>query len=381
MADILDPSALITPLVNLLPSNKRRLETQQDAIVALIHSAFHALSFRLIAVDDSSPASTTLYGTLPESWNANGPGNYTLRYRHEQSSLEFIIKVIKLSGRTLINAIAVGVCDHIFLSAIIRELICVDQSDRTASLDISTNDFTSQSFFPFDAQAYRPPPLIHGYISSNRVVDFISQLKLKIVQNIMPGLHKEGYSEGSDPRQSPSSPRRDPARPQPFSPPYAPERPIGEPSLIPSRNPLEIGRRDLDPLGVDPLASFSPPPLFPGGSGGDGMFVGPNHPIFGRGRGAFPPNRGPWGGDGYLPPMGAPPGARFDPVGPGPLGPFPGNTGPRGGLPGGGNLRGPDNDEFMPPGAVSVFLWSPLMLFAYVIACRVICSCEIKVKL
>lgn len=227
-------------------------------------------------------------------------------------------------------------------------------------MDISANDFTSPSFFPYDPQADNPPPLIHGYISSNRVADFISQLKLKIIQNIMPGLYKEGYSEGSDPAQSSSSPRRDspannPARPQPFPPPYAPERPFGEPSHIPSRNPLEIGRRDLDPLGVDPLAGFGPPPLFPGGSGGDGMFVGPNHPIFGRGRGAFPPNRGPWGGDGYLPPMGAPPGARFDPVDPGP---FPGNTGlgPRGGLPGGGNLRGPDNDEFMPPGAVSAFL-------------------------
>jgi hypothetical protein len=47
-----------------------------------------------------------------------------------------------------------------------------------------------------------------------------------------------------------------------------------------------------------------------------------------------------------LPPMGAPPGARFDPVGPA----FP-NRPPRGAFPpGGGNLRDPDNDEFMPPG-------------------------------
>ena len=231
-------------------------------------------------------------------------------------------------------------------------------------MDISTNDFTSPSFFPFDAQADDPSPLIHGFISSNRVADFTDQLKLKIIQQVIPGLYKEGYSEGSDPPQSSHLPRRDspannPARPQPFSPPYAPERPFGEPSHIPSRNPLEIGRRDLDPLGVDPLGGFGPPPLFPG-SGGDGMFVGPNHPIFGRGRGTSPPNRGPWGGDGYLPPMGAPPGARFDPVGPG-LGPFPGSTGlgPRGGFPGGGNLRGPDNDEFMPPGAVRVFLRLP----------------------
>lgn len=54
-----------------------------------------------------------------------------------------------------------------------------------------------------------------------------------------------------------------------------------------------------------------------------------------------------------MPPMGAPPGARFDPVGPG-LGPFPGGSG-RGrgigrGMPGRGNMGDPDFDDFPPPG-------------------------------
>ncbi|KAH8986164.1 hypothetical protein EDB83DRAFT_2484756 [Lactarius deliciosus] len=294
--DLFDPAALTASLPNLLPHNRRKLESQQDAITALVHTSFHVLSFRLVAVDDSTPPSNTLEGVLPDSWNSHGPGSYTLRYRHEQSSLEFVVKVVKLGSRT-------------------RRI---------------------------------PPPLIHGYISSNRVADFLDQLKLKIIQNLMPGLHKEGYTEGP-PATSPSSsnPRRDvpgprdPARPQPILPPYGPEHIFGEPS---SRNPLEIGRRDLDPLGVNPLGGFGPPPLFPG-SGGDGMFVGPNHPIFGqRGRGVFPPNRGPWGGDGYLPPMGAPPGARFDPVGSGT------GTIPGGGQPGSGNVGDPDNDEFMPAG-------------------------------
>ncbi|KAH8988599.1 PI31 proteasome regulator N-terminal-domain-containing protein [Lactarius akahatsu] len=298
--DLLDPAALTASLPNLLPHNRKKVESQQDAITALVHTSFHALSFRLVAVDDSTPASIILEGVLPDSWNSHGPGSYTLRYRHEQSSLEFVVKVVKLGSRTLINGIAV-------------------ESDKTASLDIATNDFTSPSFFPFDAQAANPPPLIHGYISSNRVADFLDQLKLKIIQNLMPGLHKEGYTEGP------------PATSPPSSLLMGPERIFGEPS---SRNPLEIGRRDLDPLGINPLGGFGPPPLFPG-SGGDGMFVGPNHPIFGQ----------------------PPPGARFDPVGPG-LGPFPGRTGfgPRGGQPGGGNVGDPDNDEFMPPGAGDMFM-------------------------
>jgi hypothetical protein len=48
------------------------------------------------------------------------------------------------------------------------------------------------------------------------------------------------------------------------------------------------------------------------------MFMGPDHPLF---RERFEGNgnaedRRRWGGDGFLPPIGAPPGARFDPVGP-----------------------------------------------------------------
>lgn len=177
----------------------------------------------------------------------------------------------------------------------------------------------------------------------------MSQFKLKIVQKLIPGLRKDGYTEedtstnasGSNPPQSSGPPA---ARPQPRVPPDLREE---NPYRLPTRSPLEIGRRDLDPFPMNP---FTPPPLFPD-TGGDGMFVGPDHPLFniGRGQGANG-GRGPWGGDGYLPPMGAPPGARFDPVGPG-FGPFPGSG--RGG-PHGPGMYNPDNDEFMPPGAVGL---------------------------
>jgi proteasome inhibitor subunit 1 (PI31) len=227
-------------------------------------------------------------------------------------------------------------------------------------MDVSTEDFTSPSFFPHDLTATNAPPLVHGFIGSNRVTDFINRFKLTIIQRLVPGLRKDGYSEvvedaSSNSTAGASQPRASgpaPARPQPHAPPAAPER--APYSHIPPTNPLEIGRRDRDPFPANP---FAPPPLFPGADGG-GMFVGPDHPIFGaRGGGGLPGQspfgapRGPWGGDGFLPPMGAPPGARFDPVGPGPFpGAFPGSGnplgGPRGGFPGRGN---PDNDEFMPP--------------------------------
>ncbi|KAL5527638.1 hypothetical protein ACEPAG_6439 [Sanghuangporus baumii] len=349
MANILDSSALLSSLPNLLPKSKL-LNHPQDAIAALTHAVFSTLGFRLVGVDESSSGSIP-DNILPDNWNAHGPGNYTLRYRHEQSSLEFTVKVIKLGSRTLINGIA-------------------SETDKTASLDILTNDYVSPSFFPYTAEEQNSTPLVQGFISSNRITDFVDQLRLAIIQKLVPGLRKEGYAEVVDDtstgtasdaqrqrqNQSRSDARAQPGPSRPIIPPEVPRRPSDLESHIPPENPLQIGRSDLDPLPLQNQPNpFAPPPLFPANRG-DGMYVGPDHPIFG---GAFGPRRdpgnplggGPWGGDGFLPPMGAPPGARFDPVFPGPLGP--GGNRPRG--LGGRGPRGqrggdPDNDEFMPPG-------------------------------
>ena len=109
-SNILDPSALIHALPNVLPPTKKKFESPQDAIAALVHTALVSLSFRLIAVDEASPARSILNSVLPDEWNQHGPGHYTFRYRHEQSSLEFVVKVVKLGSRTVINSIAVEVC-------------------------------------------------------------------------------------------------------------------------------------------------------------------------------------------------------------------------------------------------------------------------------
>lgn len=352
--NILDPAAICTLLPTLLPSNAKKLNSSHDGIAALVHTALSALAFRLIGVDESSATLSSSNNVLPEEWNQHGPGNYTFRYRHDQSSLEFVVKVIKLGARTLINAIAVEV--YLYLPLVMAYCLTDYKSDKAASLDISTNDFVSPSFFPHDL-ASDAQPLVHGFIASNRITDFMSRFKLQIVQKLIPGLRKDGYTEELSTADTSTNTRRDiphPALSQPQAPPGAPE--YGT-SHIPPENPLSIGRRDLDPFpGMNPSNPFAPPPLFPP-YGNDGMFVGPDHPIFGdRRRG----EQGRWGGDGFLPPMGAPPGARFDPIAPGivPFGPGIGGRGGRGrgrsGPFGGGNLHDPDNDEFMPPGAVSI---------------------------
>jgi proteasome inhibitor subunit 1 (PI31) len=107
--NILDPAALCSLLPTLLPPTSKKLNSSHDGIAALVHAALSALAFRLIAIDESSTALSSSSNVLPELWNQHGPGNYTFKYRHDQSSLEFVVKIIKLGARTLINAIAVEV--------------------------------------------------------------------------------------------------------------------------------------------------------------------------------------------------------------------------------------------------------------------------------
>ncbi|QRW16389.1 hypothetical protein RhiXN_04390 [Rhizoctonia solani] len=280
MANALDASALLSKVANILPESNKTL----------------------VAIDEDTPAREPDAGTgpglLPEGWNRKGPDVYTFKYKHEQSSFTFLLKLVGY------------------------------RDDKTKTFEITTQDFTSASYFPYDTQS-TDRPLVHGYISSSRVTDLVSLFKITPLS---------GSTTSTPASASSGQPGRAAPPPNP-SPPPSFDRPFAHPYADPSRrNPLEIGRSDLDPLGGlhNP---FAPPSLFsPPGAGGQGMGAGR------RGQGGV----GPWGGDGFLPPMGAPPGARFDPIGPGPLGGrgFPPRQPPRSG--------DPDNNEFMPPGSVSI---------------------------
>src|SRR5882724_10101144 len=105
-------------------------------------------------------------------------------------------------------------------------------------------------------------PLVHGFISSNRIADFVQSYKLKVVQKLVPGLRKEGYTEStqayvfptgqrifltpislhrSSSQESLGQPR--PQAPRASTPPYADHNPFGAHQRhFPSANPLSIGR-------------------------------------------------------------------------------------------------------------------------------------------
>lgn len=128
--DLLDTSALLETLPNLLPqtqsegesSTSARLRQPQDGLSALLHTTLTRLDFRLIGLgedhrldqqddDDQNQSANKTKNQLPEDWNSKGPDTYSFRYRHDQSSLEFIIKTVKLAGRVVVHGIAVEVSD------------------------------------------------------------------------------------------------------------------------------------------------------------------------------------------------------------------------------------------------------------------------------
>ena len=198
--------------------------------------------------------------------------------------------------------------------------------------------------------------------------DILHDLKVNIVQKLIPKLQKEGYVETAEAEATARSERRaqeaqnpdrpfrgdpqpdmpyprphplpDMARPRPapvgdFPPPdFEDEHQMNRPPpglVMPGRAPFNIGHDDLNPPGLgphDPLRGSFVGGGLPRPGGFSGMHPTFDDPLFGGQGGPHGPGGG---GQGYDPQM--PPGSRWDPVGPG--------GGPRfGGPRGGGNPFG-----------------------------------------
>ncbi|GJN94413.1 hypothetical protein Rhopal_007493-T1 [Rhodotorula paludigena] len=344
MPDPLDPAALCA-LAPSLVAPDCSLATPAHALALVVHALHSALAFRLVDPAPPPPPaeSTDEHATpnrLPDSWPAPG-AELKFRYKHAQSSLDFVVSIVQLGDRLLVAGAA------------------VDNPQKSSSFDLVVADYFSLSSFPCPASSLSPSTGT-PFSAPHRLKDFVALYRINVLQRLIPGLHKDGYEELPASASSSSGSGAGAGR---RGPPYLPDRggpmgmfPPSNPSRPPRNDPLaipgsgnshrggafgplaEIGRRDLDPLGgmggTFGLGGLGGRGGFGGGLGGGGddgggMVMGPDHPLFrerfgpggiGGGVGGVGGGGGMdgrrWGGDGFLPPMGAPPGARFDPVGP-----------------------------------------------------------------
>jgi len=87
--------------------------------------------------------------------------------------MQYVIKVSRMGIKTVILAMAIGV-------------------DKTVSLDIVTQDFTSAAFFPWTAG---DRDVVGAYIGEHRVKELASLIKINILQKLISNINKEGYEE------------------------------------------------------------------------------------------------------------------------------------------------------------------------------------------
>ncbi|KAF3766826.1 hypothetical protein M406DRAFT_350278 [Cryphonectria parasitica EP155] len=359
----LSPQNILQGMADALPNHETGdttsdMSSSAEALALFTHACMVNLGFRLLGFHEDHKIEqecASLAPRLPSRWNAS-VSSYSFLYAHTQSSMQFVLKIDRMGSKTEIRGLAVG-------------------ADKITRLEISARDYISSSALPLritlrpdgaEDRSDLTSKLQAVFISPERVADLASLLKINIFQRLIPGLQKEGYEETADalqdantaarersgrPQQHPRVPEPalpELARPYPFDDPLAAPRRPGVPAgdfappgfedeleinrpprgglRMPGdgRSPFNIGHDDLHPPGLapyDPLrGSFVPGGGLPrpGGMGG-GMHPTFDDPLFQGGGGQ---------GGGHDPQ--APPGARWDPVGPG-MGP------PRfgGGRPGG----------------------------------------------
>lgn len=330
-ANVLSADSLSTYITYSLPKDASpQIKNAFDAVALAAHCSMLAVGFRLVGLGEEHRIEASSEPSeprpLPSEWNANS-GSYSFRYAHTQSSMEYLLKISRMGNKAVIMGMGMG-------------------DDRTCSFDVTARDYVSEGNLPASpvsegrSEEEAKRSLQDVFISSGRLSDFGSLMRVSLIQKLVPGLHKEGYEEiregQSSQRQPPPSreperpnydplreDREPPARPHPLHDPLAqPRRPMPEPmpgfedeyeTLGPPRGGIpgggmpRYGDRDLYPQGLgprDPLYGGVGPGLGP--PGGGGMHPTFDDPLF-AGQGQR--------GQGYDPRQ--PPGSRYDPVGPG----------------------------------------------------------------
>ncbi|KIL92685.1 hypothetical protein FAVG1_03865 [Fusarium avenaceum] len=367
MYEPLSVAAILGGMADALPTHSSSddssdLASSYEVIALLIHSYLSAIGFKLQGFDEDKkiPECESLAPRLPSQWNS-GFGSYSFVYSHKQSAMSFSIRVDRMGKKVEVRGLAVG-DDNIrrFERSIsevvdskklpIRITIKDDQEDRSDLVDKLRGVFTSEQ----------------------AIADILHDLKVNIVQKLIPKLQSDGYIETAEAEANARSERRDQEARNPHRPfrgdpvpnpnmPLSPANPLPEMARprphpvgdfpppgfddeyemnrpprdlrMPGRSPYNIGHDDLHPPGLgphDPLRGSFIGGGLPRPGGGSGMHPTFDDPLFG--------GQGGNGQPGFDPQ--APPGARWDPTGPGGNPRFPGPGSGRGNNPFGGGFSG-----------------------------------------
>jgi len=368
MANPLSSESILKQMADALPTHEKEdttsdISSSYEAIALFAHASMVAVGFRLVGFGEGQKIEEECQKLAPRlstKWNS-AFGSHSFLYAHSQSSMQYVVKVDRLGGKAEIRGIGLG-------------------DERISRFEITAKDYISSAALPLRItmnngeedrgdleqklkEVFISPSRIQGQPTTytlrcqvlTSILDLAAEFKITIIQKLMPNLHKEGYEEAANARADahnereeqhqgqrnpPPQPLRDPdlpppARPYPFHDPLAahPRAPLPDGGFAPpgfddeydlnrplrgmgpqfpgagAGSPFNIGHDDLNPPGLgpnDPLRGSFVGGGRMGGIGGGGMHPTFDDPLFG-GRG---------GRGGAFDPQ-APPGARYDPTGPG----------------------------------------------------------------
>lgn len=365
------PPDLVKAMADALPSHAKDdttsdLSSTLDALSLFAHAAMVSHGFRLLGFNEDQNIEAEVKRTaprLPSQWN-DSISSRSFIYAHEQSSMQFIIKIDRLGTKMEIRGLGVG-DDRIHRI----ELVAKDYiSSGALPLRISKNDSGEEDRSDLEQKLKQVFPdvqlrALHQLFQNNIIEKLFPSSSQPQIQNRPRRSNNENTPGEPAPAPPPAVPHpypandpladipRNPNRPPAgdFPPPgfedeYEINRPPrGGAGWNPAHpSPFNIGHDDLNPPGLgpnDPLrGSFVGGGGLPrpGGGMGGGMHPTFDDPLFAG------PHRG---GDDEFGAGGAadnaPPGARWDPVGPGGMPRFGGGRGgPGGNNPFGGGFGG-----------------------------------------
>lgn len=113
MSSSLSPGDLLNLARTLLPEGSTTLVAPVSALALLIHAIHTATGFQLLRessppANEEASSSAALHNELPADWQPSGVG-IGFQYKHDQSSLQFHVKVLEVGGRAIIIGVAVQV--------------------------------------------------------------------------------------------------------------------------------------------------------------------------------------------------------------------------------------------------------------------------------
>ncbi|XEV05720.1 hypothetical protein FSHL1_011007 [Fusarium sambucinum] len=361
MSEPLSVAAILGGMAEALPTHSPNDESSDlasayEVIALLIHSYLSALGFKIQGFDEDNKLAEcdSLAPRLPSQWNS-GFKSYSFVYSHKQSAMTFSIRVDRMGKKVEVRGLAVGDDNIRRFERSISEV--VDSKKLPIRITIKDNQ---------EDRSDLVEKLRAVFTSEKAIADILHDLKINIVQKLIPKLQSEGYVETAEAEANARSERRA----QEAQNPYRPFRgdPAPNPNMPPPPvNPLpEMARPRPFPMGDFPPPGFEdehevnrprPPRLpqggrHPYGIGHDDLYgPGPFDPPRPGGHSGMHPTfddplftgqggdgHGDDGYGGYDPQ--APPGARWDPTGPVGNPRFPGPGSGRGNNPFGGDFGG-----------------------------------------